>query len=90
MYFVWISQLTAFISLHIGQDNSVGIVIHYMSWTVQGLNHGGGVRFSAPIWTTLGAHPASYTMGTRYFLGVNGWGVALTTHPHLAPRLKKE
>jgi hypothetical protein len=29
-----------------------------------------GVRFSAPIQTGPGAHPASYTMGTRSFSGV--------------------
>ena len=28
-----------------------------------------GVIFSAHIWTGPGAHPASYTMGTRVFLG---------------------
>ena len=30
-----------------------------------------GARFSAPVQTSPGAHPASYTVGTRYFL----WGV---------------
>ena len=49
-------------------------------------------RFSAPVQTDPGAHPASYTMCTGSFLGVKrpGRGVALTTHPHLAPKLKKE
>ena len=37
-----------------------------------------------------GAHPASYTMGTGCLQGSSGRDVALTTHPHLAPRLKKE
>jgi hypothetical protein len=31
---------------------------------------GGGVRFFAPVQTSPGAHPASCTMGTRSFLGV--------------------
>jgi hypothetical protein len=30
-----------------------------------------GVRFSAPVQTGPGAHPASYTMDTGCFLGVN-------------------
>jgi len=29
-----------------------------------------GARFSAPVQTCPGAHPASYTMGTGSFLGV--------------------
>ena len=51
-----------------------------------------GARFSAPVQTGPGAHPASYTMGTGSFPKVKrpGRGVALTTHPYLAPRLKKE
>ena len=47
-------------------------------------------RFSAPVQTGPWAYPASYTMGTGSFLGVKRQGVAFTTHPHLAPRLKKE
>jgi len=52
-----------------GQDSSVGIATRY------GLNGSGiesrwGARFSAPVQTCPGAHPASYTMGTGSFLGV--------------------
>jgi hypothetical protein len=43
--FVWMSRLTAFISLYVGQDSSVGIVAHSMGWTVQGLIPGGGEIF---------------------------------------------
>jgi hypothetical protein len=46
-------------------------------------------RFSA-VQTDLGAHPASCTMSTGSFPGVNcGWGVLLTTHPLLMPRSRK-
>ena len=47
--------------------------------------------FSAPVQTGPGAHPAScrLTMGTRS-LSRGGRGMALTTHPYVAPRLKKE
>ena len=47
-------------------------------------------RFSAPVQTGPGAHPASYTMGAGCFLGVKRSGRVLTTNPHLAPRLKEE
>jgi len=74
-----------------GRDSSVGIA------TLYGLD-GPGIeslwvaRFSALAQTGPRAHPASYTMGTGSFSVVKrpGRGVALTTHPHLAPRLKKK
>jgi hypothetical protein len=48
-------------------------------------------RFSAPVHTGPAVHPASYTMGTGLLSRVqSGRGVELTTHPCLAPRLKKE
>jgi hypothetical protein len=47
------------------------------------------VRFSAPVQTGLGAHPASYTMGTGSFQGVKRPGRGVD-HAHLlVPRLKK-
>jgi len=50
-----------------------------------------GVRFSAPVQTGPGAHPASCTMGTGSFLGVkSGQGVRLTPHPLLVPLVMKE
>ena len=50
-----------------------------------------GARFSAPVKTGPGAHPASYTMGTESFPGVKRPGRGLDhTPPHIAPRLKKE
>ena len=51
------------------------------------------VTFSTPIQTGPGAHPASYTIHSTSFLGgrgSGGRGVALTTHPHLVQRIKKE
>jgi len=44
----------------VGRDGSVGIANHY------GLD---GARFSAPIQTGPGAHPASYRMAPCLFLG---------------------
>ena len=39
------------------------------SWTVQGSNPGGRVRYSTSVQTGPGAHPASCTMGTGSFPG---------------------
>ena len=45
-----------------------------------------GERFSAPVQTGPGAHPASCTMGTVSFPGIkSGRGVTLTPHPLLVP-----
>ena len=49
-----------------------------------------GARFSAPVQTGPGAHPASCTMGTGYFPGVkSGRGVTLTPHTLLASWSRK-
>jgi hypothetical protein len=46
-----------------------------------------GARYSAPVQTGPGDNPASCTMGTGSFPGVNcGRSVLLTTHHLLAPR----
>jgi len=48
-------------------------------------------RFSAPVQTGPGAHPASCTIGTGIFLGVkSGRGVTLTPHRLLVPLVMKE
>jgi len=45
-----------------------------------------GARFSAPVQTDRGAHPAFCTMGTGSFSGVkSGRGVTVTPHPLLVP-----
>ena len=50
-----------------------------------------GARFSAPVQTGPGAHPASCTMSTGSFRWVNsGRGVTLTPHPLLVPLVLKE
>ena len=49
-----------------------------------------GARFSAPLQTGPGAHPASCTMGTGSFPGIkSGRGVTLTPHPLLVPWSRK-
>ena len=49
-----------------------------------------GWRFFAHVQTGPWVHPASYTMGTGSFPGVNGSGRGAKHPQHLAPRLKKE
>jgi hypothetical protein len=50
-----------------------------------------GARFSAPVHTGPGAHPASCTMGAESFPGVkSGRGVTLTPHPLLVALVMKE
>jgi len=69
-----------------GSGSSVGIATDY-GLDGPGIESWWGARFSAPVQTGRGAHPASYTMGTGSFPGVKcGRGVTLTTHPFLAPR----
>jgi hypothetical protein len=49
-----------------------------------------GARFSAPVQTGPGAHPASCTKGTGSFPGVkSGRGVTLLPHPVLVPWSRK-
>ena len=48
-------------------------------------------RFSTPVHTGPGAHPASCTMGTGSFPGIkSGRSVTLTPHPLLLPLVMKE
>jgi len=49
-----------------------------------------GARFSTPIQTGPGAHPASYTMASETFPGGKPPGRGVDNPPHLVPRLKKE
>jgi hypothetical protein len=49
-------------------------------WTVRGSNPGGGARFSAPVESGHGAHPASYAKGAGSFPGVT-WPGRGVDHP---------
>ena len=50
-----------------------------------------GARLYAPLQTGPGAYQASHKMSkVSLSRGQSSPGVALTTHPHLAPRLKKD
>ena len=59
-------------------------------YNVPGIESRWGRRFSTPVQTGPGSHPASYTMRTGSFPGVNRPGRGVDHPPLLAPRLKKE
>ena len=66
-----------------GSGSSVGIATDY-GLDGPGIESRWGARFSAPVQTGPGAHPASCTMGTGLFPGVkSGRGVKLTPHAFL-------
>ena len=72
-----------------GRDSSVGIATDY-GLHGPGIEFRLGARFSAPVQTGPGAHPASCTMGTWSFPGVkSGRSVTLTAHPLLVPWSRK-
>jgi len=52
----------------VGRDSSVGIATRY-GLDSPGIESRWGKRFSAPVQTGPGAHPASYTVGTGSFPG---------------------
>ena len=68
-----------------GPGSSVGIATGY-ELDGPGIESRWGARFSAPVQTGPGAHPASRVIGTRSFPGVKSdRGVILTPHPLLVP-----
>ena len=74
----------------VDRDSSVGIAI---GCRLDGLGilSRWGARFSAPVQTGPGAHPAFCTMGTGSFPGVkSGRGVTLTPCPLVVPLVMKE
>ena len=72
-----------------GPGSSVGKATRY-GLDGPGIESRWGARFSAPVQTGPGIHPASCTMCTGSFLGVKRLGRGVDHPPHLAPRLKQE
>ena len=63
-----------------GRVSAVGVAIHY--WLDgPGIKFRCGTRFSAPVQTGPGAHPASYTVGTGSFPGVKWPGRSVDRPP---------
>jgi hypothetical protein len=83
-----INTFLLLITLLRGPGSSVGIATGY-GLDGPGWNRG-GARFSTPVQTGPGAHPASCTMGTGSFPGVkSGRGVMPTPHSLLVPWSRK-
>jgi hypothetical protein len=62
-------QLYLLHTVSLGRDSSVGTATRY-GLDGPGIESRWEGRFSAPVQTSPGAHPASYTTGTGYFPGV--------------------
>jgi len=78
-----LTMINILVSIYItsGPGSIDGIVNGY-GLDGPGIQSHWGARFSAPVRTSPGAHPASCTMGTGSFLGVKSdQGVTLTPHP---------
>ena len=54
--------------MYVSRDSSVGIATRYGP-DGPGIESRWGAKFSAPVHTGLGAHPASYTLGRGSFSG---------------------
>jgi len=73
----------------VGQDSSVSIATHY-GLDGPGIESRWGRDFPHPSRPALGPTQPSIQWVPGLFRGLSGWGVVLTTHPHLAPGLKKK
>jgi len=71
-----------------GCDSSVSIVTCYELGS-PGIESWWGARFSAPVQTGPGAHPASYTMGIGSFLGVKQLGRGVDHPPPPSTKVKE-
>ena len=71
-----------------GRDSSVGIATRY-GLDGSGIESQWGARFSAPVKTGPGAHPASYTMGTGSFPGVKRPGPGVDHSPLSSAEVKE-
>ena len=74
----------------VGRDSAVGIATCYGLDGPGIESRWGGAKFSAPVQTGPGAHPASCTIGTDSFPGIKRPGFGFDHPPHLAPSLKED
>jgi hypothetical protein len=75
-------------SVMVGRDSSDGIATRY-GLGGPGIESRWGARLSAPFQTDLGAHPASYTMGTGFFPGVKRPGCGVDHLPPFTAEIKE-
>jgi hypothetical protein len=72
----------------VGWGSSVGIATRYGLDGTEIETRWGGGRFSAPVQTGPGAHPAAYRMGTGSFPGEK-WPGRCVDHPPSSARVKE-
>ena len=72
-----------------GRDSSVGIATGNRLFS-PGIKSRWGRDFPQPSRPALGPTNPPIHMAPGHSRGLSGRGVALTTHPQLAPRLKKK
>ena len=84
-----VKDIMIIIIIIMDRDSAVGIAARY-GLDGQGIESRWRGGFSAPVQTSSGAHPASYTMGTGSFPGVKRPGRGVDPLPHPAQRLNKE
>ena len=74
--------------LYVGRDSSVGIATRYGS-DGPGIESRWEARFSAPVHTGPGAHPASYTVATVSFQRVKWPGRSIDCAPPSSTKVKE-
>ena len=77
-----------YVRVYPGRDSAVGIATRY-GLDGRGIESRWGVRFSAPVQTGPGAHPASYAMGTRSFPAVKRPGRGVDHPPQSSAEVKE-
>jgi hypothetical protein len=82
------SQIIIFYCDNVGRDSSVGIATRYGPGG-PGMESRWGAKFSAPIQTDPGAHPASCTMGTGSFPEVKRPGRGVDHPPPSSAEVKE-
>jgi hypothetical protein len=73
---------------NVGRDNSVGIATHF-GLDGPGIESRWGARFSTPVLTGPGGHPAFCTMGTGSFPGVKRPGCGADHPPSSSAEVKE-
>jgi len=74
--------------MEVGRDSVVGIATRY-GMNGPGIESRWGARFSAPVLTDPGTHPASYTMGAGSFPGVKRPGRGVDHPPPCSAEVKE-
>ena len=72
----------------VGRDSSVGAATHH-GLDGPGIESRCAARFSAPVHTSSGAHPASYTIGTGSLPGVKRPGRDADHAPQSSTKVKE-